>query len=134
VRGAPESPIRRLLSHVRGLTGHAMIICTRRPEAVLAVFDEPVFPWWLQSQVLLLSASDGPPPEVTPDDVAALLDDDWCARVRYLRATGIVAAARPAVDGDAMGLLVLDNGWGNRLLADLATQARQDGLGWEDRY
>jgi len=59
-----------------------------------------------------------------------LISEDWAARARALRDHGVLAVARPAVDGDALGLLMLDQGIGERLLAAITLASRESGLGW----
>jgi hypothetical protein len=42
----------------------------------------------------------------------------------------VLAIARPAVDGDAFGLLAFDGANAERLVASIAVQARAAGMGW----
>lgn len=131
IRAAPPvGGLGTIADRLRGRPGPATLVCSRRADAVATVFDDPAFPWWLQSQALLLSSPDTAPPDVVPQDVLALLDTDWAARAAALRGRGVLAVARPAVDGDALGLLALDGAIAERLMASLAVQARAAGLAW----
>src|SRR4051794_8833071 len=42
---------------------------TRAPETVLPLFDDPDYPWWLQAQVVLLSAPTAAPPNLDRRDL-----------------------------------------------------------------
>ena len=125
-----QSALRTVIGRLRGHGAAITLVCSRRPEAIAEMFEAPAFPWWLQSQVLLLSAPDAPPPDVTPAQALALLEPGWAVRAAALRSRGVLAVARPAVDGDALGLLALDEVFAERLLASLATQAQAAGFAW----
>jgi hypothetical protein len=131
IRTAPSpSPVGAAIARLRGQRGPVALMCSQRAVTIARAFGDATFAWWLQSQVMLLSALDGPPPSVAPDTALTLLGEDWAARARALRDCGVVAVARPAVDGDALGLLMLDNGIGERLLAAITLASRGSGLGW----
>ncbi|MGC3987169.1 MAG: hypothetical protein QM777_21855 [Pseudorhodoferax sp.] len=126
----PAGALGTIADRLRGRPGPVTLVCSRRADAVATVFDDPAFPWWLQSQALLLSSPDAAPPDVAPEDALGLLDTDWAARAAALRGRGVLAVARPAVDGEALGLLALDGAIAERLMASLAVQARAAGLAW----
>lgn len=128
--GPGHSALHAVIGRLRGHGTAITLVCSRRPAAIEEMFEAPAFPWWLQSQVLLLSAPETPPPEVTPAQALALLEPDWAVRAAALRNRGVLAVARPAVDGDALGLLALDDVFAERLLASLATQAQAAGVAW----
>lgn len=128
----PTGALGNAIDRLRGRHGPVTLVCSKRADALAVMFDDPAFPWWLQSQVLLLSALDAPPPDVTPEQVLALLDVDWAAAAARLRGCGVLAVGRPAVDGDAMGLLAFDDTIADRLMASLAAHAGTAGLGWSD--
>lgn len=122
----------QVINRLRGRHGPVTLVCSQRADAIAVMLDDPAFPWWLQSQVLLLSAPDAPPPGVTTEQALALLDVDWATRAAALQTCGVLAVARPAVDGDALGLLVLDGAVAERFVASLAEQARAAGIIWSD--
>ena len=123
----------RLVARLRGMPHHAALVCSRQPTTIARAFDDAGFPWWLQSQVLLLTAPDAPPPEITPAQASDLLDEAWARQADVLQRAGLVAVARPGVDGDVMGLLALDDTFLDRFIDALGVQARLSGLGWELR-
>ena len=130
-RAAPSrsflsAPIGRL----RGQRGRATLVCSQHAATITRAFGDATFAWWLQSQVLLLSARDALPPPIAPDTALALIGDDWATRARALRDRGVLAVARPGVDGDLLGLLMLDHDIGKRLLAALTLACRECGLDW----
>jgi hypothetical protein len=131
---APPGLLAGTLALLRGQRGPVGLVCSQHATTVERAFTDPGFAWWLQSQVLLLSALDAPPPSVAPDDVLALLGRDWATRARSMQARGIVGVARPAVDGDAFGLLVLESGLGERLLRAIAGECEAAGLDWAPAF
>lgn len=133
-RAAPAARgLAPIIARLRGERAPVALVCTRQAATIANAFGDAQFAWWLQSQVLLLSALDAPPPAVTPDDALALLDADWATRALALGRVGVLAVARPAVDGDAMGLLALQGDTVDRFIAALAEQAREAGYAWELR-
>lgn len=130
-KAAPgRSPLGSAVARLRGQPGDVALVCSKRSATIAQAFDDAVFCWWLQSQVLLLSPLEAPPPALAPDTVLALLDEDWATRSTALRSQGVIAVARPAVDGDALGLLAFDAAASERLLAAIAEEARASALGW----
>jgi hypothetical protein len=127
---APPGLFGGALAKLRGQGGPAALVCSQRAATVERAFIDPGFAWWLQSQVLLLSALDAPAPSVVPEAVLALLREDWSTRARALHPHGVLAVARPAVDGDALGLLVLESSVGERLLRAIAGECVAAGLDW----
>ena len=115
---------------MRGQRGPATLVCTSDPGTIANAFTDTRFTWWSQSQLLLLSAPDAPPPAITPDEALTLIDADWGTRATPLRRHGVLAVARPAIDGDALGVLALDDGIIDRLLAALADESRAAAIGW----
>lgn len=65
-----------MIDWLRGRHGPVTMVCSQRIDAIAGMFDNLPFPWFLQPQVLLLSAPDAPPPNVTPKQALALLDVD----------------------------------------------------------
>lgn len=70
----------------------------------------------LQSQVVLLSTADAPAPSVARAESLSLLERDWAITAVALRAAGVQAVLRPAVDAAAIGVLGLDTDADVRLL------------------
>lgn len=118
------------LARLRRSRADVALVCTKRSARIAQAFGDSHFAWWLQSQVLLLSPLAAAPPAVAPDTVLALLGDDWATRAAALRRHGVEAVARPAVDGDALGLLALDEDIAERLLAAIERESRAAAFGW----
>lgn len=92
------------------------LVWTRRPDTASRLFTDAALPWTLQSQVVMLAAADAPAPSVARAEVLSLLDAHWAITAVALRAAGVQAVLRPAVDGDAIGVLGLDTDADDRLL------------------
>ncbi len=121
------------LAWLRGPRAAVALVCTTRSARIAKAFDDSNFAWWLQSQVLLLSPLAAAPPAIAPDTVLALLGDDWATRAAALRRHGVVAVARPAVDGDGLGLSALEEGLAERLITAIERETRAAALGWSVR-
>ena len=92
------------------------LVWTRRLDTSSQLFTDAVLPWTSQSQVVMLSAAEAPAPSVARAAVLSLLDEHWATTAVTLRAAGVQAVLRPAVDGDAIGVLGLDTDADERLL------------------
>ena len=91
----PAGTLGTAIDRLRGRQGPAALVCSQRADAIADMFGEPAFPWWLQSQVLLLSSLDTPPPDVTTEQALALLDVDWAERAAALQRCGVLAVRGP---------------------------------------
>jgi hypothetical protein len=78
------------------------LISTRAPDIVAPLFEQAAYPWHLRGQAVLLSAGEGPPPEVGTGLLRAIFDGHVAASACL--AAGIDALLLPAVDGDFAGL------------------------------
>ena len=105
-------------------SANPVLLATRRAEIASRLFDDPVYPWWLQGQVALLWTADAPLPAAESIEWATLLDDDWIGRATALGAQG---AVRPGVDGDVAGLWVTRATLMPRVLEALEARAREAG-------
>jgi hypothetical protein len=80
------------------------LVSTAGQEAVARLFDDSGFPWWHRAQFALLSSGDGPPDLADRwTSLALLLTPRWAEALAGLRSAGILAVARPGVDGDVVG-------------------------------
>lgn len=115
----------RIASRLAGEPATLSLVWARRASTVIQAFDDAALPWSQQSQCLLLAATGLPLPAVGRDAMVALLDggDRWQPHVPALRAAGVRAVLRPAVDGDAVGLLALDGQAGPGLLRRLGAES-----------
>jgi hypothetical protein len=134
-----DDMVRQLTSH--GAGGHAkaifngrpkkvVLVSTRAPATVMTAFDDAQYPWWLQGQVLMLSAVDEPP-DVDLEKLFAYFDKEWTRQAAALSAHGLVGMMRPGVDGDVAGLLALEAALDPAFLGRLEHETRLAGLGWE---
>ena len=120
----------RLVAKLRGTPSDITLTSTRRPETAMRLFDDAGFPWWLQGQVVLLSESDAPPPDIDEEVLLALSEEDWTKHAASLAPVGIEGVARPGVDGDVVGLLSLTDAFEQVVLAGLASETRIAGFEW----
>ena len=135
-----DDMVRELTSH--GAGGHAkailkgrpnkvVLVSTRAPATVMTAFDDAEYPWWLQGQVLMLSAVDASPPDVDLQKLFAFFEKEWTRQAAALSARRLVGMLRPGVDGDVAGLLPLTDAFGRAFLATLENEARLGSLNWE---
>jgi hypothetical protein len=115
----------RLAAAAQQRPAEPVLLSTREPETVLQLFDDPVYPWWLQGQVALLSAPAHALPPPDRISLTALLSDDWAGQAAAL---GVEGAVRPGVDGDVAGIWSRDALFADRILAILATETRAAGF------
>lgn len=115
-----------------GGTARLALCSTRREASVRRLFDDAQLAWGRQAQVALLSAPGSPPPDLGVAEVLALMDAGGLRDAAALRGVGVEAVLRPGVDGDVAGLLAIDGGRVERLLAALQTEAARAGFDWVD--
>lgn len=138
---APADALTRVLT-CRGLTerlGAALrrqsariaLCASRRAELACGLFDDAAYPWWLQGQNVLLAAPAQTPPDLNRQDLLGLWQRSWTAPAAALAlASGLLAVMRPGVDGAVAGLLCLEAGVEEALLAALAAQAAAAEVDW----
>jgi hypothetical protein len=114
-----------------GRPNKVVLVSTRAPATVMTAFDDGQYPWWLQGQVLMLSALDADPPDVDQETLFSLFDDDWTRHAAAMGARGLAGVMRPGVDGDVAGLLALADPLGGDFLGKMEHEARLAGRGWE---
>lgn len=120
----------RIRATVGRLPNPMLLLSSRRPETLLRLFDDAQYPWWLQGQVVLLSAPDAPAPVCDRKTLLALLGDGWVEAAAALASAGIVGILRPGVDGDLAGLLTFTAAIEESVLAALEREARLAGRTW----
>ena len=120
----------RIAAKLKGTPQDITLICTRRPETALRLFDDAAFPWWMQGQVAVLSEPVSPPPDLDEGRLLALFGEDWTDHAASLAPGGIEGILRPGVDGDVAGLLTLTDDFDQAILAALEKETRLDGLDW----
>lgn len=93
-------------------------------EAAAGIFDEDMFSWSRQGQIVVLSAADELP--ALEERHLALSSDSRLAGI--LRDHGGRALFLPGVDGDVAGLYALDPTYGSAIRAEILDAARRLGV------
>jgi hypothetical protein len=117
-------------STLKGRPKKLVLVSTRQPTTVMTVFEDAEYPWWLQGQILMLSAADANPPDVDLETLLALFEDGWTRHAPATSARGLDAVMRPGVDGDLAGLLSFSVASERRLLNALEAESRGGKLDW----
>jgi hypothetical protein len=130
VRGLAAPFTGRVAAAMKGTPGHVVLVSTTDSETARQAFDDPGYPWWMQGQVLLMSASNAAPPDIDREQLLALLDQDWARGAERLARSGIAGILRPGVDGDLAALLTVTGGVDDASLAALEREARLASFGW----
>ena len=116
---------------LKGRPNKVVLVSTRAPATVMTAFDDAQYPWWLQGQVLMLSAVDAEPPDVDLEKLFAFFDEEWTRQAAALSARRLVGVMRPGVDGDVAGLLALVDAFAPAFLGRLEHEARVAGMSRE---
>jgi hypothetical protein len=124
VRRLRIGSLARLTGLPRG-RGDMHLVSTSDSEVVQRLFDDPVYPWWMQGTFALLTSRDAPPPAAASDDVRALLSEAWMGAARSVAPGG--AVLRPGVDGDVAGLLTFTRSFEDLLLDAVELECRRTG-------
>ena len=87
--------------------GDLVLLSTVAEHSVAGLFDDAGYPWWNQSQFVLVSSADAAPPDFDRIgfDPVTLLGSGWLECLHALAPLGVQAILRPGVDGDVAGLL-----------------------------
>src|SRR4029077_5162138 len=111
--------------------GPADLMSTTDPQTLVQAFDDAAHPWWMQGQVLLISApASGAPPEIERKLFLALLENGWTAAADTLSPLGVIGVVRPGVDGEIAGLLTLTADAERMSLAALEGETRRASFDW----
>jgi hypothetical protein len=125
-----DGPLARAKALRKGLPARMVLWSTQRPEIAQRLFEDADYPWWLQGQLVLLSKSDLPPPDLDLKTLIGLLGEDWMAWPARLEATGVLGVMRPGVDGDVAGIVLVTDRFERDLLVTLEREVRLRGLDW----
>lgn len=100
------------------------IISTHQKEIVYELFEDAGFPWWYQSQVMLLTANKKVPPNITGKTLLTFLTQDWIEKANELsKKNEILAVIRPGVDGSVIGIWSKTKTFEEKYLKALKKQA-----------
>lgn len=108
-----------------------VLLSTRNPATALRMFDDASYPWALQGQVGLLSATEDELPMIDFGTMSDLLSGDVQRHVASLTRAGLLALLRPGVDGDVAGLFSMDPNIEIGIVSDLRTRAADLGVQFE---
>lgn len=110
--------------------GSADLTSTTDPATVAQAFDAAEHPWWMQGQVLLVSAPGAVPADLERSQLLALLENNWNEAADALAPFGVIGVLRPGVDGDLAGLLTLTADAERASLAALERESRLASFDW----
>jgi hypothetical protein len=100
----PARTRERLKSVLSREPSRIFLVSTRRPEVAKSLFEDPVFPWWLQGQAVVLTPPDGPAPNLDRESILSMINEAaWPSRAAA-SIGGFSALIRPGVDGDVVGV------------------------------
>lgn len=123
--------LRRWIGRLTLGVGRSAGLCfAKQPDEMLPAFDDPGFPWTMQGQVMLLVSPGGALAAVEPSSILPLMEDGWIDMAANLQRQGVMAVARPGVDGAVMGVFCMNPQVREALLAALADAAHRAGVGW----
>lgn len=113
-----------------GMGPKAGLRLAKQPDALLPAFDDPGFPWTQQGQIMLMVSSEVSTLGFAPGSIRALMEDGWLDLAPDLEKQGLMAVARPGVDGAVLGVLCANRPAQDSLLTAFAHAAGGAGLGW----
>ena len=107
-----------------------VLLSTMTEQAVRLLFDDAGYPWWNQSQFVLLSPAGASPPDFDKIafNPATLSEGEWSEGFGNLQPLGVQAIVRPGVDGDVAGLLYASSEARDRFEAILSRSADEFGM------
>lgn len=108
------------------------LISTENPESVASLFDDPIYPWWLQGQAAFLSRPGNSAPEISRQTVLALLNRDWGVEISNLISTGVQGLFIPGVDGDVAGLYSFSSSFEKLFFSEIQRQCQLLNVRWEE--
>lgn len=109
---------------------HATLLSTSDAQSAVKLFDDDGYPWHLQGQVALLSASHADIASLDRKAVLELIEPDWMTSAAALASSGISGVLRPGVDGAVVGILCLSDTFEQALVAALQRESQSAGLDW----
>jgi hypothetical protein len=133
--GVPED-VAAVLAHALTSIGRVTfpsssdLTSTTDAKTSMQAFDDPAHPWWLQGQVLLVSAPAAAPPRIDRARLLAVLENDWAAAADALGPLGVIGIVRPGVDGDVAGVFTLTADAEETTRAALERETRRASFDW----
>ena len=81
------------------------MVSTTDPSVAIALFDDATYSWTQQGQLAMLSGEDTPAPDLTAEQIRALIESLSPGIAQQAGFTGMLL---PGVDGDVAGLWIFD--------------------------
>jgi hypothetical protein len=106
------------------------LACTGDPDRAAELFRTERFSWDQRAQLIVMSRSSGPPPELSYAQIEAILGGESIGRVQLALPPDVEAIVLPAVDGDYAQLIALEEVHRKRIVDDLASECAQAGKRW----
>ena len=130
VLSEPNS-LKSFLAALSNRTTDLVLLSTQNPEKVVRLFDEGIYSWSMQAQVVFLAEPGRALPEIERQTLLSLFQNDWLRYSSGLKDEGVKCVLRPGVDGDVAGILFLTNAFRHTFLEILENQSRAAGFNWE---
>lgn len=125
-----NNPLRCVLNALSNRTSDFTLLSTRNPKAVIELFDDGIYSWWMQGQVILLSEPERATPKINRQILLALFEEDWTRQASQLQSVGIQSVLRPGVDGSVAGFLFLTDAFRITFLKALEEESRAAEFDW----
>lgn len=126
-----SSLIERIRARLMRVPSEIVLVSTRKLETILRLFNDAHYPWWLQGQVVLLSATDMPQPALDRQLLLSLLGDNWASQaMSFATQRHIGGVLRPGVDGDLIGIRLLTDTFEQAFLTALKKETQLAGYTW----
>jgi hypothetical protein len=124
--GARGERIRSLLSPT---PSRIWLVSATSSSVACQLFDDPGFPWWMQGQIVLISAAE-PSAALNRLTLLKLMNPMQPMRGADLRALSLKAVVQPGVDGDVAAIMSADTETDAAIVAAIESSARDAGFQW----
>jgi len=124
--GAMGERIRALLSRA---PSKIWLVTATSSSVARQLFDDPGFPWWMQGQIALISATE-PPADLNRSTLLKLMDPMQPMHRADLGALSLKAVVQPGVDGDVAAIISVDTETDAAIVAAIESSARESGFQW----
>lgn len=125
------NPLKSFWAALSSRVSDIVFLSTRRPEKVLPLFDDGIYSWWMQGQVVLLCEPDQSLPKINWQMTLSLFEENWMQNAQHLQSVGVRGIMRPGVDGCVAGVLFLTDDFRHKFLGILENQSRASGFDWK---
>lgn len=105
------------------------LVTATSPSVACQLFDDPGFPWWMQGQIALISASSSSV-DLDRPTLLKLMDPMRPMRRDELHALSLKAVVQPGVDGDVAVIISIDSETDAAVVAAIEATAQKFGFQW----